>query len=304
MVQLPMDTFTDKNDSTDPHVLTFEGLKIRLRELSTFFDVVRLVNPIETCELHAGKFGLYPIKGGACYEIWGKDHQCSNCISRRVMKTKGRASKFELIGDEMYYVISSYVKVEGSPHAIEAISDVYSGVQVDVRDNENLVELVELSNKELYTDSLTGTYNRRYYDEQLAYIPVQGVAMIDIDDFKRVNDSYGHPYGDAILADVAETLMKNVRPTDIVARYGGDEFIVVFPSIPTETFTKRLEDMRTAVENLRFKVHPEVHITISCGGIHSLGTAPALIPAADKLLYQAKQKRNVVITKNLSDSAL
>lgn len=298
-----MDTTVDTSSNLkDSQRLNESGLKVRLRELSTFFDVVRTVDPLAAHQLRPGALGLYPVEGGACYEVWGKDQRCSNCISRRVLKTKGRASKFELIGKEIFFVMTAYVEVDSKPCAIEAISKVDDSTRVDARDNVNLIELVELSNQELYTDSLTGIHNRRFYDEQLAYIPVEAVAMIDVDDFKSVNDSYGHLCGDMVLQKVAETISSSVRSNDFVTRYGGDEFVVVFPSIPQDAFAKKIQRIRLEISELKFKDYPELKVTISCGGMYTKGsTVPALASEVDKLLYQAKAHRNTAIVMPTAD---
>lgn len=94
--------------------------------------------------------------------------------------------------------------------------------------------------EEIYTDSLTHISNRRYYDERIKNLEMDGVAMIDVDSFKAINDHHGHLAGDEALASIAHALRQSVRPDDSVICYGGDEFLISFATIPEDTLTIRL----------------------------------------------------------------
>lgn len=96
---------------------------------------------------------------------------------------------------------------------------------------EALVAKVRGYNEELYLDALTGAYNRRYYEDRIRKVKSHaGVAMIDLDDFKLYNDTLGHKVGDLVLRTVAEVIRSCIRKTDILIRYGGDEFILTWLS--------------------------------------------------------------------------
>jgi diguanylate cyclase (GGDEF)-like protein len=151
------------------------------------------------------------------------------------------------------------------------------------------------------TDSLTGLYNHRYFQQRIAeeinraerYNHNLSLLMIDIDFFKMFNDSYGHPAGDSVLRNLAQTLLKNVRDTDTAVRYGGEEFAVILPETDLDEASLLAERVRMAVHNgsLADALDEQVSITISVG----LATYPlhcadrvGLISAADVALYQAK----------------
>ena len=168
-----------------------------------------------------------------------------------------------------------------------------------------------LSNK----DRLTGLANRGFFDESLTRIgalasrsgePV-AVAMIDVDHFKKFNDTYGHLAGDVALKKVSEVLGDSFRTTDLVARYGGEEFAGLFPGMSLEDAARRLEQLRRTIESLEIKVDSSrvAKVTVSVGvavwpqdGVN-LSEALAL---ADLRLYQAKNSgRNRIVTSADND---
>ena len=164
--------------------------------------------------------------------------------------------------------------------------------------------LVEYAN----IDPLTGIPNRRALMECLSkeWMRVQrhggtlSFIMADIDNFKRVNDTYGHSIGDEILQKVAQTIVSQCREIDLSARYGGEEFAIVVPDESAEGAAKLAERCRQATSNIKLNVGDEdVQVTVSLGvaEIANSTSAEALIAAADEALYQAKEAgRNQVVT--------
>ena len=167
---------------------------------------------------------------------------------------------------------------------------------------------------ESITDPLTGIYNRRYLERRLAdeiarasrYGMPFSVLLIDIDHFKRVNDIYGHQVGDLVLEGMAQLIVATLRTTDIVARYGGEEIMVILPGTPVKTAADLAERLRKIVEDASFEVPAELDREISALGVTvSIGVAcfsqhtkamQDLIQGADKALYRAKHEgRNRVV---------
>ena len=147
----------------------------------------------------------------------------------------------------------------------------------------------------LYIDSLTRVYNRRYYDEHFKGADdIQAIVVIDVDDFKHINDNHGHDVGDIVLQSIAQTVLSCVRKTDAVIRYGGDEFIIIFYSIPADIFKKKLERIRRSVDGLIIDDYPELHMSVSIGGAYGIGTTKKLFKAADNMMYQSKNTKNQV----------
>ncbi|MFD3232059.1 GGDEF domain-containing protein [Rahnella aceris] len=165
-----------------------------------------------------------------------------------------------------------------------------------------LNNLINLSKRELFfkkaskTDPLTGINNRRSIDAYIeslneCYGEKFCVFMLDIDNFKYLNDNFGHPFGDKVIKRVAYLVKKNVRENDFVGRYGGEEFIV-FINADLQNATKIAEDIRMVIQNSNIKFDSqEVHVTVSIGLSEHADTQSVLetITAADNALYTAKR---------------
>ncbi len=165
-------------------------------------------------------------------------------------------------------------------------------------------------------DALTGLYNRRYFNDKLkSYSNLANrtgqplsCLMLDIDLFKKFNDSFGHQAGDEVLVAVAKELGYSTRDSDVLARYGGEEFIVLLPQLPHEKAQKVAEKLREAVEELvvEYETH-EFKVTISVG-VSTSHEFPkmgeGLVRNADDALYMAKAAgRNCVKTKIVEEVA-
>lgn len=169
----------------------------------------------------------------------------------------------------------------------------------------NNIRLRETLRKEAIRDSLTGLYNRRHMEaymerEEHRYQRYRfglSVVMLDIDHFKRVNDTYGHEAGDKVLEAVGEYLLKYVRGGDLACRYGGEEFLLVMSGATAEDAAKRAEDIRKGIAGLVVACKDmecrelALSVTLSAGVASLPGHGSAIkevITAADKALFQAK----------------
>ena len=150
-------------------------------------------------------------------------------------------------------------------------------------------------------DPLTGLYNRRHLDGNLErefmrakrYDSDLSLAVIDIDFFKKINDTYGHICGDHVLKEAAYLILESFRKTDIVFRYGGEEFVVLLTETPLESAQIALERLRKSIENYPFKFRNEnLKITVSIGAAgvsEDINSGSELLDLADKSLYTAKE---------------
>ncbi len=169
-----------------------------------------------------------------------------------------------------------------------------------------------------FRDGLTGLYNHRFFQETLdkelkrveRYRHPLAVLMIDIDHFKRINDTYGHPKGDVVLKEIGRLIMDNVRSTDIPARYGGEEFSIILPETTYSGAFKLAERLRKRVEELSFNFRSEaVNVTVSIGGASLSGRCMIkkniLLETADRALYESKSKgRNRTTLYRFHDTAI
>jgi diguanylate cyclase (GGDEF)-like protein len=162
---------------------------------------------------------------------------------------------------------------------------------------KRIEELAEL-------DELTGSFNRRcimrMLDEEIARSGRNGlpcsVALIDLDWFKRINDAYGHPTGDEVLRTFAITVFANIRSADRFGRYGGEEFLLILPDMPSEGATRALDRLRAIVADLDWSAFsPGMKVTLSAGvtTLRPEETPDTFLARADSALYAAKaQGRN------------
>ena len=154
--------------------------------------------------------------------------------------------------------------------------------------------------EELYKDPLTGAYNRRYYEEVVRKsIGPAGIALMDVDDFKICNDTYGHYAGDVALKTVASAIQSCIRSSDLLIRYGGDEFLLVLPGIPGDFLQTKLEQICTAAQMASVPGYPHFRVTLSIGGTLQSITDPVerIVRRADWLMYQAKFRKNAVMVE-------
>lgn len=194
---------------------------------------------------------------------------------------------------------------EGSRPAVKNIAELQALID----------GLCELSQK----DPLTGLANRRHFnavvDREIDRVARSGEAalllMLDIDHFKRVNDTHGHAAGDLVLQSVARTLMSCVRPMDTLARYGGEEFAVVLPCCQAAFGQVVAERIRRSVESTPVPIAPGValNVTVSIGGAFALewirSTRLLWVDRADAQLYRAKEAgRNRVCIEAQPDSTV
>ncbi|WP_300317497.1 GGDEF domain-containing protein [Accumulibacter sp.] len=200
--------------------------------------------------------------------------------------------------------------LRGTREMQKAISTLQDRLEDSSREARVLREEVARAREEALLDALTGLVNRKGFDlamaaclqQQAATVPGPCLLMIDLDAFKRLNDSHGHPFGDRVLATVGEILRANIKGKDTAARYGGEEFAVILPQTPRGGALGLAEALRALVAASRVKSGGTSetmigNITVSIGvADHVAGESAAeFILRADRALYAAKaQGRNRV----------
>ena len=172
----------------------------------------------------------------------------------------------------------------------------------------SLRDIVKTVPEIIYLDPLTEVNNRSYLDLLKTKLKrIRGcvsILMVDIDNFKNVNDNYGHTIGDKVLKRIAQTLRKNIKITDEVIRYGGEEFLIIAYRCGLEDGKKLGERLRKKIEKIKFKDIPGLRITVSIGITFYEPKKEFLeaVEEADKAMYQAKKlgKNRISIYQEIS----
>lgn len=281
--------------------MTRQESEVMIKELSKVFDVVRLLDE-ETLETGNIKDKTdtegFPCK---CYSFWKKGDNCKNCTSRDAFRKKNEQLKLEYLDSNIYQVISKYVEIGGKPYVMELINQMNADAVMDEDGRNELIKQLSGYNRELYTDALTGIYNRRYYEERIRNSNMSaGVAMIDLDDFKIYNDTFGHDAGDLALTTVVGIIKDNVRRTDMLIRMGGDEFLLVMPDIREQAFADKLNQIQEKIHSSKVPGYSQLRLSVSIGGVlsGSGSTVEKAIRKADQFMYQAKTCKNMVVTEH------
>ncbi len=185
---------------------------------------------------------------------------------------------------------------------------VVSGIVFDISKNKELESNLKRSNKKLHeltiTDELTLTFNRRFmtqkiHDEIELYkrtkIPFS-LIMLDIDNFKKVNDNFGHDIGDTVLKKVAEVIKNQIRSTDFLSRWGGDELMILLSHTDKTNAVKVAENIREALSSSLIEKVGTVTVSIGVSEYNTNYNSEDLIKNVDNLLYQAKSKGRIRVS--------
>ncbi|MDA8065804.1 MAG: GGDEF domain-containing protein [Thermaerobacter sp.] len=233
------------------------GYRLELREVREGCPATGRISPVRACGACAG--------GGACHALFADGGVAGVAQVRRRFLRRGDAQALRAL-------LTLAAQALRNAHDIGYLAD------------------------QAVADPLTGLPNRRGLERELsrgAYRGMWGLLMCDIDHFKAVNDNHGHDAGDAVLVAFARCLRANVRQCDTVARWGGEEFVVLLSGMGREELGEAGERLRRAVEVLRHPAWPpRLTVTASFGGaVYPLdGTdPPGVIAAADAALYRAKE---------------
>ena len=218
--------------------------------------------------------------------LCGQDCPCMRQVCLDVFESHGEETKTLRMDDNRHQATARYVEVDGEACVL------LTATPITMADSA-------LNSELLYRDALSGVYNRRFYEDNLRLQRLYaGVAVIDLDDFKLINDTLGHHAGDMAIEEVGKTLRSCVRESDMVVRYGGDEFVVVLPGIPADNFSRKLRVIADALSRVSLPGYSHIGITASVGGALAAGrTVDEAVRAADKLMYRAKQSKDSVVTE-------
>lgn len=201
--------------------------------------------------------------------------------------------------DTHYQITAFKTDIDEFVTIFEDVSNHVSNTQSLIEANNCLKEHNRILYHKSVTDSLTKFFNHNYIRELLKdelthamshSIPLT-IAMIDIDHFKQVNDTYGHLTGDEVLSMLSDLVRTKVRKCDHVGRYGGEEFLLILPGTDVKTANAIIDRIRTTISNYTFRIRQhDISITVSCGLASYKGQSMhQLIEEADQHLYDAKR---------------
>ena len=290
-------------DDASKDIYTREQIEAKMEEYRNIFDVVRLIDQETIERMNEDSEHRDTLAPCPCYSFWNKTKQCTNCITSLTMADRRQRVKIEFVEDEAYQVISHYVQVDGKGYVMEMVNHLENNGISDEDVRRKLEHKIMGYKEKLYIDVLTGAHNRRFYEEKLKNTKCYGgVAMLDVDDFKLYNDSLGHAAGDEALITVVNAVKECIRKTDLIIRFGGDEFLIIVHDVTEDEFKAKLNQIHDAIHKTIIPKYSKMQIEVSIGGVVADGeTVADAVMRADKLMYIAKNRKNMVITEH--DSA-
>lgn len=294
----------------DYDIMTREEAEKKMEVLRQIFSIVRLVRGHAVLDLD-GKTGIMEDKDETetvphceCFAFWQKNKPCSNCISQRMLEEHGQASKLEFHGEEMYQVTARYVEIDGEPYVMEMLQKQDGKNFIDEEGCKKLAGSLMKYSHMVYMDALTGVYNRRYFEDEIKNkTNTAGVAVIDMDYLKVYNDTYGHRAGDHALEMMVNVIRQNIRKTDSLIRYGGDEFLLILPEISKESFNEKLKKIQEKIHDTAIADCGNLRLSVSIGGVITRDgeSIEEAVLRADRLMYFAKDQKNMVITEEKTE---
>lgn len=282
--------------------MTREEMQARLEVCRELYTDVRLLDADTVSSIHEGT-RTDPSGPDICFACRNKSAFSRHCAAKLALATKSKACRLESCGTDIAHITARYYEVEGRPYVLELVQRTPGRTTIDPEDSEALMSETSGYGVKLYHDSLTCAFNRRYYEDVVqGFEGPFGVAIMDLDDFKIYNDSCGHQAGDLALEVTAAVIRDCIRQTDILIRYGGDEFLLILPGCPIEKIRSKLEQIRARVQTTSVPGYPHIHLSLSIGGVLQTAedTMETAVHCASRLMYQAKEHKNTVIVASSS----
>ena len=309
-VRHPMHTDSDTNlygKAQGCNMKTMQEMQLLIENLRELYTDVRLLDAETIDKIEEGK-RTNPYGEKLCYASECRTRMSKHCAVKAALATRQEQCRLECFDPDIVQVIARYYEIDGKPYVLEMIKRMKGTTTImDPEDGERLMSEISGYSTKLYHDALTGVFNRRYYEDVArSIVGPAGVAIMDLDDFKVYNDTYGHHAGDLTLEAVCHTVCSCIRQTDTMIRYGGDEFLIILPGITQEFFAVKLEQIRQQVHAATVPGYSHIHPSLSIGGVmlHGNNGMEDTVRRADRLMYQAKERKNFVVMEETGvDSA-
>lgn len=276
-----------------------EEVRQTIDALRRVYPGVRLLDPERKQLITFNELGEPVVSDEVCFATMCKKDYCSDCVAAKACSQHERAETIEFMDMNLFHIDCSEIDMEGRAYALEIVTPIKDNTLLGALGKGPVLKMLDSMHRKLYVDPLTGAMNRRYFEDYvLAIRSSDALCIIDLDDFKVLNDINGFSFGDTVLKKVVEAIRKQIRDVDILIRYGGDEFVLAFDKIPREVFLTKMERIREEIFALEFEEAPGWKVSISMGCVYN---DKDTIETEDVLrqLSLAKTSKNAVAIDNL-----
>jgi len=275
-----------------------QSLQNFLDKLDVYREIFTEVRLIELSQIIQTGENIYV--SCACRDMDGICRTCKNCIAVKAIADNSKKIKWEYINSEIHQITVTPTIIDGKEFVIEFIQKLDADSQIDSKSSEVLVDKLTVYKDKLYKDVITGIYNRHYYEDRLKDVTATaGVAVIDVNDFRLYNEAFGHHVGDIILQTVAQVLSHSLNKNDVLLRYGGDEFLVVFNNTEKDEFYHKLSQLSELVSRAAVPGYSQIQLSVCISGVfaNSMLMSDA-VTKADTVMLQGKANGKNVVTDN------
>ena len=287
--------------------MSMDQFEPELKLYKSLFTIARLIDSESICRVERERDAALP-GDDPCpmkNERW-KQHPCENCAVCEAYDCRGKKTKLEFADKSAYQVTAKYLEIDGKGYVLELVQKLDGEVPNEPYNNSCTRDKLSPYRDRLYIDPVARpAYNRRYYEDMLKNSVMDaGVAVVDLDDFKLYNDAFGHQAGDLALEMFAKVAQQNIRKSDTLVRYGGDEFLIVMPNIPEQVLQRKMQLICSQIHDSLIPGYPNMQVSVSIGATlaHDEPISSAL-ERADRLMYRAKTRKNAVVMEHENEQA-
>lgn len=287
--------------------MSMDQFEPELKLYKSLFTIARLIDSESICRVERERDAALP-GDDPCpmkNERW-KQHPCENCAVCEAYDCRGKKTKLEFADKSVYQVTAKYLEIDGKGYVLELVQKLDDEVPNEPCNDPCARDKLSPYRDRLYIDPVARpAYNRRYYEDMLKNSVMDaGVAVVDLDDFKLYNDAFGHHAGDLALEMFAKVAQQNIRKSDTLVRYGGDEFLIVMPNIPERVLQRKLQLICSQIHDSLIPDYPNMQVSVSIGATiaHDEPISSAL-ERADRLMYRAKTRKNTVVMEHENEQA-
>ena len=287
--------------------MSMDQFEPELKLYKSLFTIARLIDSESICRVERERDAALP-GDDPCpmkNERW-KQHPCENCAVCEAYDCRGKKTKLEFADKSAYQVTAKYLEIDGKGYVLELVQKLDGEVPNEPYNDSCTRDKLSPYRDRLYIDPVAHpAYNRRYYEDMLKNSVMDaGIAVVDLDDFKLYNDVFGHHAGDLALEMFAKVAQQNIRKSDTLVRYGGDEFLIVMPNIPERVLQRKLQLICSQIHDSLIPDYPNMQVSVSIGATiaHDEPISSAL-ERADRLMYRAKTRKNTVVMEHENEQA-